>query len=130
VLAQGTPPVLPLVTESFKPLLACNPNTTLGMEGCGERRVLAADRELNADAKVISSLLHTGARPAFAVAQRAWIGYRIADCRSQDQVYSGGTEQPVAYVYCLAGDDAARRADLRLFYRSLTQGDGHLPRFP
>ena len=38
---------------------------------------------------------------------------------------------PVAYVYCLASDDTSRRADLKAFFASLTQGMVHaVPKFP
>lgn len=82
----------PVVTEHFKPILACNPNTTVGMEGCGEHKVFAADRQLNADVKVIFDLVKGGAsRRDFVSAQTTWLSYRNADCKSQSDVYSGGT---------------------------------------
>jgi uncharacterized protein YecT (DUF1311 family) len=121
----------PVITEHFKPLLACNPNTTVGMEGCGEHRVIAADSRLDADVRVISGLLSGGAaRRDFSSAQAKWLAYRDADCASQSDVYEGGTEQPVAYVDCLAADDGARRADLKGFFALLTQDRQTLPAFP
>jgi uncharacterized protein YecT (DUF1311 family) len=121
----------PVITENFKPVLACNPNNTIGMEGCGERRVIAADSELNADVKVIFELLKGGtARRDFVSAQTTWLAYRNADCRSQSDAYSGGSEQPVLYVDCLAGDDSARRADLKGFFALLTQDRENVPKFP
>jgi uncharacterized protein YecT (DUF1311 family) len=127
----GTATAPPVITENFKPVLACNPNTTIGMEGCGEHRVIAADTVLNADAKVIFDLLKgAGARRDFVSAQATWLAYRNADCKSQSDVYSGGSEQPVLYVDCLAGDDAARRKGLRGFFALLTQGQGNVPKFP
>jgi uncharacterized protein YecT (DUF1311 family) len=121
----------PVITEHFKPILACNPNTTVGMEGCGEHKVLAVDRRLNADAKLIFGLLRPGvSRRDFVSAQTEWLSYRNADCRSQSDVYSGGTEQPVLYVLCLAADDDFRRQDLKGFFATLTQGQEHAPTFP
>jgi uncharacterized protein YecT (DUF1311 family) len=120
----------PVVTEDFKPVLPCNQNTTVGQEGCGEHAVIVADRELNADVKVIFDLLGKAAERAFVTAQTTWSTYRTEDCTSQADIYRGGTELPVAYVYCLASDDISRRADLKAFYASLTQGLAHVPKFP
>jgi len=129
--AGAAAPGPPVITEPFRPVLACNPNTTLGMEGCGEHRVLAADARLNADVRAIFYLLASGTpRRDFVSAQGAWLTYRNADCRSQSDVYGGGSEQPVAYVNCLASDDAARRGDLKGFFASLTQGRANPPKFP
>ena len=120
----------PVVTEDFKPVLPCNQNTTIGQEGCGEHEVLVADKELNADLKIIFDLLGKASRGPFVTAQTTWATYRIEDCTSQADIYQGGTEMPVAYVYCLASDDTSRRADLKAFFASLTQGMVHVPEFP
>jgi uncharacterized protein YecT (DUF1311 family) len=129
--AAATPSQPPTITENFKPVLPCNPNTTIGQEGCGEHQALAADKQLNADVKVIFDLLSTSsARQDFVRAQTAWAAYRTADCKSQSDTYQGGSEQPVAYVDCLAPDDSSRRADLKGFYGVLTQGRADVPKFP
>ena len=120
----------PVVTEDFKPVLPCNQNTTIGQEGCGEHEVLAADRELNADVKIIFDLLGKAPDGAFVAAQTSWVTYRTEDCTSQADIYQGGTELPVAYVYCLASDDTSRRADLKAFFAGVTQGMVHLPSSP
>jgi uncharacterized protein YecT (DUF1311 family) len=100
------------------------------MEGCGEHKVLSADKLLNADVKVIFNLTSATGRQDFVVAQTKWLPYRNADCQSQSDVYSGGSEQPVAYIYCLAADDSVRRQDLKGFFRDLTQGLAKVPKFP
>jgi uncharacterized protein YecT (DUF1311 family) len=120
----------PVVTEDFKPVLPCNQNTTIGQEGCGEHEVVVADKELNADVKIIFDLLGKASDRAFVTAQTTWATYRNEDCTSQADIYQGGTEMPVAYVYCLASDDASRRGDLKAFFASLTQGMVHVPKFP
>jgi uncharacterized protein YecT (DUF1311 family) len=124
-----TPPVIP---EKFSPTLPCDPNTTVGMEGCGEHKVLAADAQLDADVKVIFGLWKGDdlALRQFVTAQTTWLAYRNADCTSQSNVYQGGSEQPVAYVYCLAGDDASRRQDLKAFFAGWTQGRTGVAKFP
>jgi len=118
------------ITEAFKPVLACHPGTTVGTEGCSERKVLAADARLDADAKVILSLISRSARHNFVTAQTAWLAYRDADCQSQSAVYQGGSERPIVYAECLASDDSARRQDLEGFFASLAYQLTTPPRFP
>ncbi len=120
----------PVVTEDFRPVLPCNQNTTIGQEGCGEHEVLVADKELNADVKIIFDLLGKAPDRAFVTAQTTWATYRAEDCTSQADIYQGGTEMPVAYVYCLASDDMSRRGDLKAFFAAVTQGMVHVPKFP
>jgi uncharacterized protein YecT (DUF1311 family) len=120
----------PPIVERFKPLLPCDPSTTTGMLGCGERRTRAADRRLDADVTVILAALTHRARAHLLAAQRAWLAYRAADCRSQEDVYGGGSEEPVVYVRCLAADDAARRAQLSRWYRELADGGRHMRALP
>jgi uncharacterized protein YecT (DUF1311 family) len=120
----------PVVTEVFKPVLPCNQNTTIGQEGCGEHQVLVADKQLNADVKVILGLLDKDAGRAFVTAQTTWTTYRTEDCTSQADIYQGGTELPVAYVYCLASDDSSRRQDLKEFFSGVTRGMADTPKFP
>jgi uncharacterized protein YecT (DUF1311 family) len=121
----------PIITENFSPVLPCNDNTTLGQEGCAEQKVVALDRQLNADVKVVFGLLaDDAARRDFVAAQTAWIKYRSADCNSQSDVYQGGTEQPVVYGLCLASDDASRRLEIKGFFTELTQDRATVPRFP
>jgi len=103
---------------------------TVGQEGCGEHEVLAADKQLNADVKVIVGLLDKSTTRAFVKAQTTWITYRNEDCTSQADIYQGGTELPDAYVYCLARDDSSRRQDLKAFFTVPTQGLSNVPNFP
>jgi uncharacterized protein YecT (DUF1311 family) len=126
-------PVLepPIITESFRPVLPCNANTTLGQEGCAEHEVVALDRQLDADVKVVFGLLgDDAARRDFIAAQAAWTRYRNTDCNSQSDVYEGGTEQPVVYGLCLASDDASRRQGIKAFFAELTQDRATVPKFP
>lgn len=121
----------PLVTEDFGKPPKCNPNTTIGQAGCGERKVLADDKVMNADITVVFKLLSSRrAQQDFMTAQDDWVRYRKADCVSQSDVYLGGTEQGVIYVYCLAAQDQARRADLKTLYKDFSQGLSHPPKFP
>jgi uncharacterized protein YecT (DUF1311 family) len=133
VLATATAPKLqpPLVTEKFSHPGPCNQGSTIGQGYCGERAVLAADKQLNADIKVVFGLLYSQtAKKDFITAEADWATYRQADCTSQSDVYLGGTEQGVVYVYCLATQDGARRGDLKAVYKLFSQGIPKPPRFP
>ncbi|HXW78807.1 MAG TPA: lysozyme inhibitor LprI family protein, partial [Acidimicrobiales bacterium] len=115
----------------FRPVLPCNEGTTLGQEGCAEHEVVALDRQLDADVRIVFGLLaDDAARRDFIAAQMAWTRYRSADCNSQSDVYQGGTEQPVVYGLCLATDDASRRQDIKGFFAQLTQDRATVPKFP
>ena len=91
---------------------------------------MAADKLLNADITVIWGLLGGSGRSDFVAAQGSWLRYRSADCKNQSDVYEGGTAQPMEYAFCLAGDDASRRLDLKGFYDLLAQGMSSAPKFP
>lgn len=120
----------PMLSEPFRPVLACDRRTTVGLEGCGERKVLALDRQVNADVLVVYRLEHGApARQDLVAAQRAWISFRLLDCESQSDAYRGGSLRPVEYVDCLAVEDAARHTDLKLAYEVLTQGAARPPAF-
>lgn len=120
----------PVVVDNFKPVLACNPNTTVGQEGCAEHKVLSADKQLSADIRLIFGLLGAQGKRDFINAQRSWAIYRHDDCLSQSDVYLGGTEQPVVYGTCLYADDLSRRQDLKGFYAVMVQDRASRPRFP
>jgi len=125
-----TAPTPPLATEPLSTALPCNQRTQLGLDGCADRKLLAADKLLNADIVVVWHLLGGSARNDFVSAQDAWLKYRNADCKSQSDVYQGGTAQPMQYLLCLAEDDASRRLDLKGFYDLLTQDMSFPPKFP
>jgi len=81
--------------------------------------------------EVIFGLLKGGSsRRDFVAAQTSWLAYRDADCQSQSDLHSGGSEQPVVYVLCLAADDALRRQDLKGFFKGLAEGLQNAPVFP
>jgi uncharacterized protein YecT (DUF1311 family) len=120
----------PVIAEHFASL-PCNQQTTVGMEGCGEREVLTADKRIDGEVGVLFKLLfNNAARQRLITAEAAWLTYRNADCLSQADIYEGGTQANVEYVACLVVEDKARSADLDLFYKGLVQGRDHPPHFP
>ncbi|MDA8291554.1 MAG: lysozyme inhibitor LprI family protein [Actinomycetota bacterium] len=130
--ADASPPPLPppVISEPFT-VLPCHPATTLGSEGCAEHDLLAADRRIDQEVRVLFGLLHgDAARARLATAESAWLAYRRADCSSQSDAYAGGSFAPVAFALCEVHDDADRSADLRRFYRALVEGRSRPPAFP
>jgi uncharacterized protein YecT (DUF1311 family) len=120
----------PVIHEPFT-LLPCDKSTTIGMEGCYEHQIVAADHRIDRETAVIFGLLGTeSARRQLAGAESAWLAYRAADCTNQSDAYEGGSEAPVAYAACLVRADRARTADLKTFYGALAQGRSDVPAFP
>jgi uncharacterized protein YecT (DUF1311 family) len=113
-----------LIHETFTPL-PCSGSpghrTTLQQEGCSEQQILRSDAQINTLAKTIFPLLpRDQARRRFNAAQRAWLGYRQADCLSMSDVFAGGSESPVVAAQCDASRNAQRIKDLRAFRGALS----------
>jgi uncharacterized protein YecT (DUF1311 family) len=107
----------PVVKETFTPLPCSGApahRSTLQMEGCAERQVLARDRTINRlNASVFGSLSTTSAKRAFIASNTQWLRFRGSFCRTAGQRFAGGTELPVVVARCLARLDAGHIADLR-----------------
>jgi uncharacterized protein YecT (DUF1311 family) len=124
-------PKPPVITENFNPPFACNQKSNLGVQGCAERQVDTGDARINAEVKLLFRVLYDNAsRRALVTAEHAWLAYRGADCTSQSDEYEGGSQQPIAYLQCLAADDRSRSTDLKGFYQALTAGRHNVPAFP
>ena len=92
----------PRVAEVFTPL-PCQPNTTIGMEGCAEHRVLRADVVINRDlAALWRRASNPAARQHLVDAQTAWVAYRKATCISEGDAFDGGSLSIVISARCLA----------------------------
>ncbi len=129
---RATVPLLkpPVIVEPFT-LLPCNAGTTIGMEGCAEHRIIAADKRIDREIRILFTVLHdNAARRRLAEAQTAWFLYRQADCRSQADINEGGSQSVVDAAICAVTDDKSRSTDLRGFYRALEQGRQSIPAFP
>jgi uncharacterized protein YecT (DUF1311 family) len=122
------PPVIP---ERFTPL-PCNMNTTIGMEGCAESKLLRDDKLLNEQVVIIFDLFHgTSQKRDFVNAENFWLTYRGADCQSFAEVFEGGSIAPVEYANCEVHDDTSRSADLHSLFTELTEGDNtNIPPWP
>lgn len=131
VAAASTTLKPPVISEHFT-LLPCNKNTTLGMEGCAEAKLLHADKRLNEQVAIIFGLSHATTQKRDVVnAENVWFTYRGADCLSFAAAFEGGTIAPVVYANCEVQDDVARSTDLHSLFVELTEGDSmNIPPWP
>lgn len=116
---SGQPAGPPKVTEVFTPL-PCNANTTVGMEGCSEHRILRADAEVDRLVQLIWDNSTTAGQAHLADAETAWEAYRKAACISEADKYAGGTLAPVVAAQCSVRLTRARASELRRQLRFLT----------
>ena len=101
----------PKVTEAFTPLPR-NPNTTVGMEGCAEHRILRTDAIVNRRVQLIWDKSTADGQSHLADAQAAWAAYRKAACLSESDKYAGGSLAPVVAGQCSLRLTRERAADL------------------
>lgn len=101
----------PTVTEEFTPL-PCDPNTTVGMEGCAEHRILRADAVVDRRVRLLWDKATPDGQVHLAAAQSAWQDYRKAACVSESDAFAGGTLAPVAAGQCELRLTLERAAEL------------------
>lgn len=103
----------PVIHEVFTPL-PCprDAQTTLELEGCAEKRILASDRTIDARVAAAFRLLARGERAGFVEGERAWLRYRRTSCVAESSKYAGGTFRGVADALCVASRNDAHVRDL------------------
>jgi uncharacterized protein YecT (DUF1311 family) len=116
-------PMAPVIHEAFT-VLPCpdpkNPDTTLEMQGCAQREIVASDAKIDAVAKTIFGRLRGDAqRRRFVKAQRAWFTFRNADCASVSDKYAGGSLAGVTLLQCDAERNVQHLKEIRAFDRLL-----------
>lgn len=116
----------PTIHESFT-LLPCKgkpgSRTTLELEGCAEHQILTTDKSIDALEKTIFHRLGTdSARGDLIAAARAWLSFRHSDCRSNSDVYHGGTLAGVVFADCIVARNEQRIKDLKTFEHSFPTG--------
>lgn len=100
-----------------------NPITQSDMTRCEIRRFEGADRAMNRQWKVTLAEMRTAdrspsgdGRPGYAdqllAAQRAWLAYRDAHCRSDGYRMRGGSAEPMLVAGCRAELTEARTKQL------------------
>jgi uncharacterized protein YecT (DUF1311 family) len=111
------------IHEKFTPLPCSGApahRTTLQMEGCAEKQILKTDTQVNVlEAEIFQLFTDNRARSDLNAAQRAWLGYRKADCFSLSDEFEGGTEAAVIDAQCVASRNGQRIKDLRSFKADL-----------
>ncbi|HVV59744.1 MAG TPA: lysozyme inhibitor LprI family protein [Gaiellaceae bacterium] len=102
-----------MIRESFAQL-PCpkKPVSTLDLEGCSERSLVASDGKVNALVARIWQALPATGRADFARGERAWLAYRTASCNAEASKYAGGTLRPVAFLGCEVGRNKTHLTDL------------------
>jgi uncharacterized protein YecT (DUF1311 family) len=109
----------PTIHESFTPLPCTGApaqRTTLQMEGCAERHILASDKQIDSlNRSIFGKLFDAAARRRFIAGHNAWLAYRHAYCLSASDVFEGGTEAGVVFADCVAGVNSQHVNDLRSF---------------
>jgi uncharacterized protein YecT (DUF1311 family) len=113
VAALAGAPAPPVIHETFTPL-PCPKHqvSTLDTEGCLEQKILATDRQIDAQAKAIFTLLRPDARAGFVRSERAWLAYRRASCEAEASKYAGGTFGGVAAAACTVARNRTHLRDL------------------
>ena len=91
-----------------------NAQTQLDMTQCAAREYEAADKALNAQYAAVRKRYsdNEDARKLLRDAQRAWIGFRDAQCDLETLAVRGGSIEPMIRAQCLQGLTEARTKEL------------------
>lgn len=109
---------VPVVRESFT-LLPCSTSTTLGLEGCAERKILSLDLKIDAlRDEIFGRLYNRAAKHRFIIAESDWFTYRQALCSSESDRNEGGSLVGVDFADCAARLDQRHVAELKLLHSS------------
>ncbi|MPQ55342.1 lysozyme inhibitor LprI family protein [Duganella sp. FT27W] len=104
---------------SAQALDCANAASTPDMNECAARTQKAAEANLNATySRVLKTVTERKVRTQFVAAQRLWIKYREADCKTVQALYGTGTIRTVMYLGCLQN-----RAETRTRELDMLQGD-------
>lgn len=110
---QAAAPTPPVIREAFTPL-TCPKHaiSTVAMEGCTEKAILASDQRINSLVRTIFYSLERSSRAAFVEGEQSWLRYRHSSCVTAASLYAGGSIQPVFFGECLASLNATHLRDL------------------
>lgn len=98
------------------------------MNQCAGQEYKAADKELNAVYQQITARLkdNADARKLLVSAQRAWVGFRDAECEFSTSGVAGGSVYPLIYSNCMTGVTQSRVKTLKQ-YLKCEEGDMSCP---
>lgn len=90
-------------------------NTQTELNQCAAQAYQGADKELNEVYQILVSRLegNSASLDKLRVAQRAWIGFRDAECAFESSAVEGGSAQPMIRNGCLEVLTEARTETLR-----------------
>jgi uncharacterized protein YecT (DUF1311 family) len=103
----------------------CEDQTQSGLNHCADAAYQRADAALNVAYKEITRRLKgdAAAMQLLVAAQKAWIGFRDAECGFANSANAGGSIYPMVYAQCLERLTKARTSDLRAYLKC---GEGDL----
>ncbi|RYH01300.1 DUF1311 domain-containing protein [Salipiger sp. IMCC34102] len=106
-----------MVTSAAAQEVACSdPQTQTDMNICAAEAAARADDLLNAEWRVTQSFAKArGLGEVLLEAQRAWLGFRDAQCAAEAARYDGGSLQPLVHANCIERLTLRRTDDLRQF---------------
>jgi len=119
----------PLIFVSIAQADDCTNATTQGeMNQCAAQEKKAADDELNSLYKQITARLKDNpeAKQLLVKAQRAWIGFRDAECDFSSSGVEGGSVYPLIYGNCITALTKARVETFKT-YLKCKEGDLSCP---
>ncbi|WP_085657216.1 lysozyme inhibitor LprI family protein [Pseudomonas sp. B11(2017)] len=121
--------LLALAPLLFTPLVhaaadCANASDQSTMNQCAAQENKAADKELNAVYQQITARLKDNpeGKKLLVGAQRAWIGFRDAECKFSASGVTGGSVYPLIYNNCITSVTKARTEALKQ-YLKCEEGD-------
>lgn len=125
--------LLALTPFLFTPLAhaavdCANASDQATMNQCAGQDFKAADKELNTVYQQIIGRLkdNTDGKKLLVSAQRAWLGFRDAECKFSSSGVTGGSVYPWVYSSCLTGVTKLRVESLKQ-YLKCEEGDMSCP---
>jgi uncharacterized protein YecT (DUF1311 family) len=125
--------LLALVPFLFTPLAhaavdCANASDQATMNQCAGQDFKAADKELNSVYQQITARLkdNPDGKKLLVSAQRAWIGFRDAECKFSASGVAGGSVYPLIYSNCLTSVTKVR-VDALKEYLKCEEGDMSCP---
>ncbi|MFI8226844.1 lysozyme inhibitor LprI family protein [Pseudomonas sp. NPDC085632] len=125
--------LLALTPFLFTPLAhaavdCANASDQATMNQCAGQDFKAADKELNTVYQQITARLkdNPDGKKLLVSAQRAWLGFRDAECKFSSSGVTGGSVYPWVYSSCLTGVTKVRVESLKQ-YLKCEEGDMSCP---
>lgn len=119
----------PLMFTSFAHAVDCdNATDQATMNQCAAQQNKAADKELNALYQQINARLKGSpdSKKLLVGAQRAWVGFRDAECKFSASGVEGGSVYPLIYSNCIT-DLTKARVEAFKNYLKCQEGDMSCP---